>query len=195
MFGLLPPSSSVTRLSVAAALGADLAPDLGRAGERDLVDARVVDQRGAGLAVAGQHVDDPVGKPASWASSPSRSAVSGVCSAGLRTIGAAGRERRGELPRRHQQREVPRDDLGADADRLAARVAEHVAGRDRDRLALDLGRPAGVVAQVVDGRRDVALRGRDRLAVVERLELGELGAVGLDQLGERVDQPRRASPG
>ena len=36
---------------------------------------------------------------------------------------------------------------------------------------------------------DVALRGGQRLAVVERLELGELGAVGLDQLGERVDQP------
>jgi hypothetical protein len=39
---------------------------------------------------------------------------------------------------------------------------------------------------VVHGCRDVALRGGERLAVVERLELGELLAVLLDQLGERV---------
>jgi hypothetical protein len=43
---------------------------------------------------------------------------------------------------------------------------------------------------VVDGGRDVALRGRERLAVVERLELGKLGAVRLDQLRERVHQAR-----
>ena len=42
---------------------------------------------------------------------------------------------------------------------------------------------------MADRGGDVALRRGQRLAVVERLELGELGAVGLDQLGERVDHP------
>ena len=42
-----------------AALLADLAPDHGRAREGDLVDARVVDDRSAGLAVAGQDVRRP----------------------------------------------------------------------------------------------------------------------------------------
>ena len=55
---------------------------------------------------------------------------------------AAGGERRGDLPRRHQEREVPRDDLAADADRLLERVDERVRPADRDRLALDLRRPA-----------------------------------------------------
>ncbi len=43
-------------LERAARLGADLAPDGGRAGERDLVDVGVIDERGAGLAVAGEDV-------------------------------------------------------------------------------------------------------------------------------------------
>ena len=61
---------------------------------------------------------------------------------------AARRQRRRDLPRRHQQREVPRDDLAADPDRLLERVDERVRPRDRDGLALDLRWPAGVVAQV-----------------------------------------------
>ncbi len=61
--------------------------------------------------------------------------------------GVAGRERRGDLPDRHQQRVVPRRDLGADADRLAAdrrrcarpctrrRPGPRAAGRHRRRSA------------------------------------------------------------
>ena len=41
---------------------------------------------------------------------------------------AAGADRRRELPRRHQQRVVPRDDLAGDADRLAQREAHRVVG-------------------------------------------------------------------
>ena len=41
---------------------ADLAPDLGRAGEGDLVDALVRDERRAGRAVAGDDVDDARGQ-------------------------------------------------------------------------------------------------------------------------------------
>ncbi len=63
----------------------DRLADLGRAGEGDLVDAGMVDERGAGRAVAGDDVDHAgrqVGLPEISASS---SAVSGVVSAGLRT--------------------------------------------------------------------------------------------------------------
>ena len=63
MLGDLPPSSSVDPLQRAAGLGADLPADLGRAGEGDLVDARMIDQRRPGLAVAGEDVDDPGRNP------------------------------------------------------------------------------------------------------------------------------------
>ena len=58
MLGDLPPSSSVTRFSAAPGHGADLTPDGGGAGEGDLVDVGVGDERGAGGAVAGEDVDD-----------------------------------------------------------------------------------------------------------------------------------------
>ena len=58
MFGLLPPSSRVTRLERAGGVPHDDPADLGRAGERDLVDAGVLDQGIAGrFAVAGHDVD------------------------------------------------------------------------------------------------------------------------------------------
>src|SRR5207245_4126165 len=43
---------------------------------------------------------------------------------GLENDGVAAGERRTELPRGHQEREVPRDNLAADADRLAQGVVE-----------------------------------------------------------------------
>ena len=119
-------------LERAARLGADLAPDRGRAGEGDLVDAGVVDQRRAGLAVAGDDVEHArrAARPRARARRGA-ARVSGVCSAGFSTIvqpaASAGRD----LPGGHQQREVPRDDLPAHADRLLARVAEHVGRGDR----------------------------------------------------------------
>ena len=86
MFGDLPPSSSETRFRLPAAACDDQLADLRRAGERDLVDARVGREGGAGrLAVAGDDVETPSGKPGLLDSSPSSSTDSGVCSAGLRT--------------------------------------------------------------------------------------------------------------
>src|SRR5437870_8162170 len=88
---------------------------------------------------------------------------------------AAGEGRR-ELPRGHEQREVPRDDLPHHADRLAQRVAE-VLPRKRYLLSrsIELGHPAGVVAKCGCGQRHVKQqRIVDRLPVVERFELREL---------------------
>ena len=78
----------------------------------------------------------------------------------------AARERGRDLPREHQQREVPRDDLTGDADRLRLAVRERV---------LELVRPAGVVEEVRCRERQVDVaRLLDRLAAVQRLEHREL---------------------
>ena len=59
MFGDLPPSSSEIFFSVSAARAHDDLADLGAAGERDLVDVRMRDDRGARrFADAGHDVDD-----------------------------------------------------------------------------------------------------------------------------------------
>ncbi len=76
------------------------------------------------------------------------------------------RERRRDLPREHQQREVPRDDLAGDAERPRPAVRERV---------LELVGPARVVEEVRRRERQVDVaRLLDRLAAVQRLEHGEL---------------------
>src|SRR5271165_1395209 len=60
--------------------------DLGRTGERHLIDVEMSGQSGPGrFAVPGDDVDDACGNPAFSISSPSRRAERGVCSAGLST--------------------------------------------------------------------------------------------------------------
>ena len=60
--------------------------DFGRAGEGDFIDIHVAGNGGAGRRpVAGQQFTTPAGKPASSINSPTRNAVSGVCSAGFIT--------------------------------------------------------------------------------------------------------------
>ena len=85
-----------------------------------------------------------------------------------------------DLPRRDQQREVPGDDLPAHADRLLAACNRTSSGvRGGHDAALDLRRPAREVPEVGDGLRDVDELGQlDRLAVVERVDLGQLVRVG-----------------
>jgi ParB family chromosome partitioning protein len=100
----------------------------------------------------------------------------------------AGGQCRRQLHHRHEQREVPRHDLADDADRLAQRVGQERPAH-RHRLAAQLGRPAGVVAQRLHGQRQVHLAGvAKRLAGVVGLERGERGGVLLDEVGEAVQQ-------
>ena len=110
-----------------------------------------------------------------------------------------GRERRRDLPREHEQREVPRDDLAGDAERARLAVREGV---------LELVRPARVVEEVRGGERQVDVaRLADRLAAVQRLEHRELaralledardaeevlGALAPAQLRPAVRRTRRA---
>ena len=137
--------------------------DLGRPGEGDLVDARR-----AGRAPR-RCVPSPVrtfttpgGSPACRKTSANRRAVSGVVCSGLEDDRVPAGERRRDLPREHQEREVPRDDL------LRPRPA--AGGPVRERV-LELVRPARVVEEVRGGEREVDVpRFADRLAAVERFE-------------------------
>ena len=99
----------------------------------------------------------------------------------------SGRERRRQLPGGHQQREVPGDDLRHHAERLVEVVG--------DGVLVELGEPAflgpdaaGEVAEVIDRQREVGRGGlADRLAVVDRLDEGEGLEVGLDPVGDPVE--------
>ena len=76
------------------------------------------------------------------------------------------RQRRRDLPRQHQQREVPWDDLGDDADRARVAVREGV---------FELVGPARVVEEVRRGERHVDVAALlDRLSGVHALDDGEL---------------------
>ena len=84
----------------------------------------------------------------------------------LEDDGVAGRQGRRDLPRQHQHREVPRDDLAGHAERPGVRAEARV---------IELVGPARVVEEVRRGQRDVDVAGlADRLAVVQRLQDGEL---------------------
>ena len=66
----------------------------------------------------------------------------------------AGGQRRRELPARHQDREVPRDDLADDAERLVEVIGDGVVVdlAERAFLRADAG---GEIAEMVDGERNV----------------------------------------
>jgi hypothetical protein len=167
----------------------DTAADLGRAGERDLVDERVGDERGARRPVAGDDVEHAGGQPGLERQGGEPQRAQRRLLGRLEDDGVAGRERGPELPRRHEQRVVPRHDLTADADGLAGRVGEERAVGRVDR-AVQLRRPARVVPQDRRGPADVPAGLEDRLAVVARLERAELLGVLVDQVREAVQAPR-----
>ena len=128
----------------------------------------------------------PSGSPASSAIRSSSIAVSGVSSAGLSTTRVAGGERRRDLPGGDHEREVPGHDQADDAERLAEGHVD--AAGDRDRLAEQALRRAGVVAEGLDDHPDLAARVADRLAGVARLEHGQLLALRLERVGEVAQQ-------
>src|SRR5206468_9861198 len=90
---------------------------------------------------------------------------------------AAGRECRRDLPRQHQEREVPRNNLSDDADAA-------VTGK----LRVEQLGPAGVVVEMPRDERDVDVsRLANRLPVVHALENGEETRVLLDAARKRVE--------
>ena len=178
MLAALPPSSRVTFLCGAGDRLRDLLADLGRAGERDLVDVRVPDERLAGLAGAGDDVDDARRQVGLLADLREQQRGQRRGLGRLEHDGVAARQRGRDLPGQHQQREVPRDHLAGDA-RAACVPKPGV---------LELVGPAGVVEEVRGHQRDVDVAGLlDRLAVVDRLEHGQLAGALLDDAGDPVE--------
>ena len=95
------------------------------------------------------------------------------------------RQRRCDLPRGHEEREVPWDDPAHDAHRLPQRVVEHPAP-DGDRLALQLRGPPRIVAERVGRLGNVDPRLPQRLPVIHGFEPGQRFRPRLD----RAPQPR-----
>src|SRR5205814_8854707 len=88
-----------------------------------------------------------------------------------------GRECRRDLPRQHQEREVPRNNLSDDADAA-------VTGK----LRVEQLGPAGVVVEMPRDERDVDVsRLANRLPVVHALENGEETRVLPDAARKRVE--------
>src|SRR5918996_1606541 len=161
----------------------DLLAHLGRAGEGDLVHVGVLDDLGAGAPVAGDDVDDARGQPGLAEDVAEEERAERRRLGRLEDDSVAGRERGRDLPREHEEGEVPGDDLAGDPDRPRAAVGEGV---------LELVRPAGVVEEVGRRERDIDVaRLADGLAAVERLEHGELARAFLEDArdAEQVLRP------
>ena len=164
------------RDAAAGELALDRLPDLGRAGEGDLVDPGVPHELRARRPVARDDVHGARRELglATHVGEDERGERGRL--GRLQDDGVAAGERRRHLPRQHEQREVPRDDLAGDAERPRPPVREGV---------LELVGPAGVVEEVRGGERQIDVaRLLDRLAAVERLGDRELAASLLKDAGD-----------
>ena len=124
----------------------------------------------------------------------------GVCSAGLRTTQLPAASAGASFQHGHQDREVPRNDLADDAERLMEVIGDRVVVDLAERTFLRADR-AGEIAEMVDRQRDVG-GGRlaDRLAVVPGLGEREHLQIRLHPVGDLVEDLRplgraRSAPG
>jgi hypothetical protein len=107
----------------------------------------------------------------------------------MSAINSATTSRR-ELPRRHQNREVPGNDLADDAKRFMKMIG--------DSVVVYLGNAAFLgahgrseIAPVIDDERHVGIGGfADRLAVVERLDERQQFQIGFQLVGDLVEKRR-----
>ena len=86
-------------------------------------------------------------------------------------------QRRAELGAHQGQREVPRHDRAAHADRLADHQAVGALLGQRHVAAADFGRQAGVELQAVDQVVDLEIRFEQRFALLGGQQLGDLRGV------------------
>lgn len=170
----------------------DAAADAGRAGERNLVDIGMIDQRLADRAPGTGHDVENAGRQTGFEreiADPKRRQRGQL--GGLHHDGAAAGQRRRELPHPDHQREVPRHDRSDDADGLEHRVGQGIVARGHD-LTADLVGPAGVICECIDRCGQIlAQHGRNRLAGIEAFELDDLVGMITQQL--RPSQQDRAT--
>ncbi len=188
--GALPPSSRCTRLRLCDAAAATSWP--ARTEPVTLtIDGDVVhDHRPTGVAVTADDVEDAGREELGGDLGEQRGA--GRCRvAGLQHDCVAGGERRTELPHGHHHRVVPRRDLCAHTDGLAADERRHVAHVLGAALALEMSCRGREEPDLVDHRRDLFAAGQvDRLAAVLDLERDQFLGTGLDGIGESEQRQR-----
>ena len=188
--GALPPSSRWHALQALRRRCGDLLAGAHRAGDADHRGDVVHHHRPAGVAVAAHDVEDAGGEELGGDLGEQRGAGRRRV-AGLQHDRVARGERRPELPHRHHHRVVPRRDLRAHADRLAADERRHVVHVLAGALALEVAGGGGEEADLVDHRRDLFAAGQvDRLAAVLDLECDQFLGACLDGVGEAEQRQR-----
>ena len=96
----------------------------------------------------------------------------------------AGANGRSQFPGRHQDREVPGDDLADDAERFVE-VIGHGGFVDVAQGAFLGAQATGEVAEVIYGQRNVGIQGfTDRFAVVHGFGIGQQFEVGFKAIGD-----------
>ncbi len=165
----------------------DEPPRGGLAGESDLGDALVLGKRLAGLdAKAVDHVKHTGRQEIADQVHEHHDRHGRLLGRFQHHAIAAGESGR-ELPHRHEDREVPRDDLTDHAERLVIVIGDRVVIdlRERAFLGADAGRE---IAEMIDCQRNVG-EGRlaDRLAVVDGLDRREHLEVLLHAVGDLVE--------
>src|SRR5215210_6168982 len=176
----LPPISAITRLrwfwpgrGCAASLTIS-SPTAPEPVQGDRVHARVLDERRADVALAGQQ-GDGVRRHAGLAQRPEdHQRAAGRLLGRLEHDRVAGRQAGGDHPERDRQREVPRrDDRDDPARAVGHRVA--LARHLQERGALgDVERAAGVVLEEVDRLADVRVGLRPWLRALAHRQRGRL---------------------
>ena len=188
--GALPPSSSVTgQWRFARLRRRPHAPVAGEPVNETCSMPAMRGERGARFAAEPvTMLSAPAGKPASAASSATRSSDRQASSAGLTTQALPAASAPPTRAAEDLHRVVPRNDVAGDAVRLAP--GQHrVAGRVGNRLAVQLVAGAAVELEVARARRDVGARLLQRLAAVARLDQRELVGVIEDRARRAAQQP------
>ena len=178
------------RNQVFAGVVHDQAAHRGRAGKGDLGDALAGGQRLAGFGTKAVHdVQHARWQQVAHQLGKHQNGQRGLLGR-FQHDAVAGRQCRGNLPRGHQQREVPRNDLAHHAQRLVE-VVRHGGSVDLADAAFLCADAAGKVAEMVDRQRQVGVGGfADRLAVVEGFHRGQGGQVLLHTVGNTVQDER-----
>ena len=160
---------------------ANRAANFGAASERDLVDIRVPDDRGARASIAGDEIEH-----ARWQADLLHQLGEAQRRewrelGGLEHDRVSGGEGRCDFPRQHEQREIPRNHLPYHTVRVLAR-----------KLGRKQLRPAGVIREMPRDERNIDVaRFANRLAVVDGLEHREVARMLLNAAGDGV-QPAGA---
>ena len=174
----MPPELERDALHRARARRVEALSDLGRAGEAELSNARVREERVADcrgiLACPGQDREETVGNAGFLGERGERERRERRRLRGLEEHRVARRERRRDLPRHHRLREVPRRDRRADTDRLRLHEELLIGARRGNHLAVEPFRFLRV--EPGEGVRVVDLHARlgERLSLLARQEQREV---------------------